>query len=78
MSDKNNSKDIVLKEVTEQRLDIVEYMKAGKKALDQELLRQLNRNKEDMRDDKIHESQEVTAKEMRDAMQDKLDWDERS
>ena len=51
MSDKNNSKDIVLKEVTEQRLDIVEYMKAGKKALDQELLRQLNRNKEDMRDE---------------------------
>ena len=27
---------------------------------------------------KIHESQEVTAEEMRDAMQEKLDWFERS
>ena len=27
---------------------------------------------------KIHESQEVTAEEMHDAMQDKLDWFERS
>ena len=27
---------------------------------------------------KIHESQEVTAEEMRDEMQEKLDWFERS
>lgn len=36
------------------------------------------RRKKVLKMNKIHESQEVTAEEMRDAMQEKLDWFEKS
>ena len=36
------------------------------------------RRRKELKMSKIHESQEVTAEEMHDAMQEKLDWLERS